>query len=1083
MKPNKQPILFIAFAAILAFLVINAGVSYWNTRRLESNDLAVTHTRDVLLRLEGLLVTVQDLEIGRRGYLLTGEPRYLDPYNESLALVKDSLSGLKKLVADSPRQQQRVQELERLLNEKIGELGETIQLLQEQGLGAVVPIIISGRGRQLLDAIRSTLLDMKDEERIQLREREADSQAALLQTLISIGALFVIAVVSVMLLYRSTWRHFAAQEEAARLLHDQRELLQTTLASIGDAVITTDANGRVNFLNPVAEALTAWSREQAIGQPIERVLPVHNDSTGEPITSPVLKAAARDEVVGSASHNVLISRDGREIPIDDNSAPIKNTKGELVGMVLVFRDITERKQAEEEREGFLQRERLARARSEASATRERFLSEATQVLVSSLEPNTMLTRFAELAVPMLGDLCFFDVVKNDRIQRVAWTHVDPQQRQLLSDIGKTAPPLSAAHHPIIKALTTGEPVLQPKVDDAWLQSIAIGPKHLEFMRRFPLCSQMTVPLVTGSHQIGALTFCFADSGRHHTREDLALGIELGRRVTVALQQANLYQQSLERLQRLEESQAALRRATRAADQASRAKSEFLANMSHEIRTPITAIMGFADVLLVQNQNLEYLESVQTIKRNAQYLVEIINDILDVSKIEANKLDIEIKPCSPQQIVNDVHSLVLVRAQEKGIALSVNYDGPIPTLIESDETRVRQILINLVGNAIKFTDEGSVDLRVRLLQDADQPLLQFEVEDTGIGIAEEQLPRLFQPFSQADGSVARRFGGSGLGLVISKRLAEMLGGEISVSSELGVGSTFQATVATGALTNVPLVEAKVLDKEGEADSSKEQAPIKLDCRVLVADDHRDIRQLIRRIVEDAGGEVTTANDGRTAISLIQREERAGAGFDVVLMDMQMPLLDGYHVVSRLRADGYCRPIIALTASAMKGDREKCLQAGCDDYMAKPVNGRHLLELIDHYCKVSSTRTMGAKRDDPLRVLVVDDSAATTEAMKMLLETYGYSVSVAYNGEQALAMAKSIQPQVVLMDIDLPDLSGYQVVAALRAIDALENTVFIAVSGYEEDPQDQRSQQALFHHYVIKPAAIADLVKLFPKSSTD
>lgn len=396
----------------------------------------------------------------------------------------------------------------------------------------------------------------------------------------------------------------------------------------------------------------------------------------------------------------------------------------------------------------------------------------------------------------------------------------------------------------------------------------------------------------------------------------------------------------------------VQKAKHAAEAGSQAKSAFLANMSHEVRTPLTAILGFADVLLEHTRSgdapTECTEVVQIIRRNGEHLLRVLDDILDLSKIEAQQLTVELAPCQPCRVVADVLSLVRVRAEARGLSLRVEYAGPVPRTIATDATRLRQILLNLLSNAIRFTERGEVRLIVTFRPDRHRPQLQFDVTDTGIGMDPQRAGRLFQPFTQADASTTRRFGGTGLGLTISKRLAQMLGGDVTlVQSRPGGGARFRATIDTGPLEDVPLVEDPLAATTVEC--ADEPAPSYKDlslqgCRVLLAEDGPDNQRLITRLLEKAGAAVTTAENGRRAVDEALAARAAGQPFDVILMDMQMPILDGYEATRLLRQRGYTGPVIALTAHAMSTDCEKCLACGCDEYVRKPFNRAALLATI-------------------------------------------------------------------------------------------------------------------------------------------
>lgn len=535
-------------------------------------------------------------------------------------------------------------------------------------------------------------------------------------------------------------------------------------------------------------------------------------------------------------------------------------------------------------------------------------------------------------------------------------------------------------------------------------------------------------------------------------------------------------------------EAALREAKDKAEAANIAKSSFLANMSHEIRTPLGAIMGFAELIADPKLSKESLVSYSSvIIRNSSQLLRIIDDILDLSKVEAGKFEIENISFSLREVIADISSLLGLKAREKSISFSVTNNTPIPNHVISDPTRLRQILINVVGNAIKFTEGGTVSITTSFVSNK----LIFKVSDTGRGISTEQVQKLFQPFSQADSATNRKFGGSGLGLILTKNLCQAMGGDFYLAeSTIGKGSTFIAEILVKTPDNTTFTqEVSLKDVYFLKKSPSSSLKVLEGMKVLLVEDSPDNQELIKIILTNVGAIVDVASDGIEGI-----EMAASSDYSAVLMDVQMPRMDGYEATKTLRKRGFDKPIIALTAHAMKTEKEKILSSGFSYFLPKPLQQDALIALLKTLHAVIDNLRVSAKEmgtsDAVLQVvtaknvLVIDDDPDIGDLLTAFLSNEKYTVKVAESAEQALNhLQHEARPDIILLDLSLPNISGDKLLEILNLRSDRHEIKIIITSGW--DNLESRAAKSGADGFMKKPLQfnkLSDLLSKFTKKQT-
>ncbi len=698
-------------------------------------------------------------------------------------------------------------------------------------------------------------------------------------------------------------------EDQKRLLGDlqrSRDQLRIIIEGITDGVTVFDRNGNFIFANQIGARMCGFdSVEEMISTPTEQVMSryVLLDEEGNPF--PLEKLPGRLALKGNRNPPETIIQffmkgSGERRWSIVNAAPVFDDNGDVLYAVSIFRDFTTHKENENALKG-----------REATF---RLIAEAGVILNSSLNYLVTLQQLCELIVPQMADWCVVDILRvTEKPTKIVW-HRDPAVREWAKEYQKKYPQDWNAPTGAPKVVRTGQSEFYEHIPEAAIERAARSPEHLADIKKLGMNSVMIVPIVGSQGVLGAISLIASESGRIFTNLDLTLAEDIGRRAGLAIEKALLYESE--------------KTARELAENANHAKTTFLANMSHEIRTPLNALIGFNEILrsenLTEEERAEYHNIIQ---RNGDLLLHLIDDILDLSKVEGGHIDWEIMSVSLPELLNEVTALMKAKADAKGLQLMVEFIGDIPQQLVTDPLRLKQILNNVIGNAIKFTTQGYIKISVQ--KDQTKERLIFSVTDTGIGISEKVREKLFKPFSQADASVTRKYGGTGLGLILSKKLAQGLGGDLVLqNSQEGMGTTFCLEIATNlvAKTTPPPPVARPL-------------PSLKGRKILVIDDSLDNQLLIEHLLTKMGAVVDCAENGDIGVKKALKEN-----YDLILMDVQMPVLDGHSATRILREKNFTHPIIALTAHAMNDDRQKCDEAGCTDYLTKPVNVSALIQTI-------------------------------------------------------------------------------------------------------------------------------------------
>jgi len=917
---------FVIATAILGFV---GWQSYRNTARFAEASEWRKHTYEVLRNLDETVARLVDAETGQRGYLLTGVDAYLEPYRAAIKNIDQTIGHLKSLTSDNPNQQKRIQILEPLVEKKLAELQQTIDLRKNKGLAAANRVVLEGSGKQAMDQVRAIIAEMANEEKdlLGIRTQEANESVARSVRTILTGTLLSISLL--VLCFGLLQRELSERKKAQEALSKSEKWFSTTLSSIGDAVIATDMNGAVTFLNAVAQSLTGWSRAEATGKSMDLVFDIVNKETRRPVENPVKKVFREGKIVGLADHTLLLSKDGKEFDIEDSAAPILTNTGEGFGVVLVFRDITEKKWAEEETKR--QKELL-------------------QLILGSIADGVVVA-------DSNGKFLLFNAAA-EQVLGVGATDATPDQwsdryGSYLPDAVTLYPPNEL---PLVRAMR-GETVdavevfiRNAKVPDGRLLSITGGPLKDE----------------NGTLRGGVVVF-----------HDITLQ---------------------------KRAKEALVRAKEEAERASNFKDQFLSTMSHELRTPLNAVLGFSDLLAderygtLNDRQQRYVGHINT---GGKHLLKLISDILDLSKIEAGRMELALEDVTVASAFAEVTSALYPLAEKKSQALLQQVE---PNLhVRADAMRFKQVLMNLAGNAIKFTPEGGrIELAARQVDNQ----VRVEVRDNGPGIPPEQQQRIFEAFFRLAQTGAATEG-TGLGLAITARLVEMHGSKLEIESKPGKGTCFHFSLPLIAITpDQPIQTPVPMPRAGKAP------------RILVVEDNAATGQLIQSQLTSSGYETLRCDQPERATEMAAEHQP-----DAITLDLLMQPVHGLEVLLQLKNDPRTSniPIIVVTIVDQPGIGTAL---GADEYLVKPVDKATLLAGVER-CLRSRGRAAPARA-----ILVVEDDASTREMIEELLTAQGYSVITAADGAQARARVAQALPELVILDLVLPKMSGMELLAEWR-----------------------------------------------------